>query len=96
MLHALAVWFGLTNGSGRAYLFWSGIGSDLGELAILGGAWAVLRKHNCHVKGCWRVQRVPVPGGDGLITCWRHHPAHDGAPTAAHVNVLHRLHRERP
>jgi hypothetical protein len=39
------------NGTGPYYGFWSGFGSDLGELAIAG---ALVRMVNCHEKGCWR------------------------------------------
>jgi hypothetical protein len=43
--------FGLS-GSGPWYGFWSGIGSDLGELAIVGGIWRLV---NCHESGCLRL-----------------------------------------
>lgn len=38
---------------GDGYNFWSGIGSDLGELAIVTGLVAWWRHRNCYVKGCW-------------------------------------------
>lgn len=61
---------GLDDLSGRWYGFWSGFGSDLGMFAAAG---ALLRKHNCHVRGCWRIGKHPV--GDGtLIVCRKHHP----------------------
>ena len=41
----------------RWYGFWSGFGSDLGELAIVGGLIAVVRRHNCEVHRCWRMGR---------------------------------------
>lgn len=37
---------------GNGYQFWSGIGSDFGEVFLVGAAWTLIRKHNCHVKGC--------------------------------------------
>jgi hypothetical protein len=41
------------------YDFWSGVGSDLGELAIV----AVVYHHlNCHDAGCWRVARHRLGG----------------------------------
>lgn len=49
-LHAL----GIDDVSGRWYAFWSGFGSDLGELAIVGVLWHHL---NCHQDGCWRIAR---------------------------------------
>ncbi len=62
---------GLDNGSGMWYLFWSGIGSDIGELTLLVAAWSFIRKSNCHVHGCWRVGRHAT--GDATV-CRKHHP----------------------
>lgn len=50
MLHLLD-YFGFT-GTGRWYNFWSGFGSDIGELAIVA---ALYRHVNCSTKGCWRL-----------------------------------------
>ena len=79
--HGLAVFFGLTNPAGHAYAFWSGIGSDIGELTIIGGMIAIYRKHNCHVRGCWRIGRLSVKGTP-YVVCHRHHPAHQGTRKA--------------
>lgn len=55
-LHWLAVHTGSTATlSGPWYNFWSGFGSDIGEVAILGGLVSMARKANCHAKGCWRI-----------------------------------------
>lgn len=37
------------------YQFWSGVGSDLGELTIVGAIVATAKHKNCHEKGCWRL-----------------------------------------
>lgn len=58
------------SGSGPVYGFWSGSGSDLSELAIVGAVIGGYRKHNCHWKGCWRIGRHLV---DGSPWCDRHH-----------------------
>jgi hypothetical protein len=63
LLHVL----GVDNLSGRWYGFWSGAGSDLAYLGIIG---TLYRKHNCHQNGCWRVGRHTV---DGTPWCDRHH-----------------------
>lgn len=76
MLHALAHFFGIDNLSGPFYGFWSGVGSDVSELAIPGAMYALYRRHNCHAHRCWRLGRFPHP--DGWTVCHRHHP--DGAP----------------
>lgn len=92
MLHGLAVFFGLTNPSGHAYAFWSGIGSDIGELTIIGGLIAIYRKHNCHARGCWRVGRLQVEGTP-YVVCHRHHPTHEGNRKAS-VDTINRAHAD--
>ena len=72
MAHVL----GLDDASGTWYLFWSGIGANI---AMLGGAIAVVRKHNCHVRRCWRVGRLPLDGTP-FVLCMKHHP--ESAPAA--------------
>lgn len=69
-LHWLAVHTGTVNESGTYYGFWSGFGSDLGELAIIGGLIQMYRKHNCHTQGCWRIGKHTV---DGTPWCSYHH-----------------------
>lgn len=71
---------GLDNLSGPWYGFWSGFGSDMSEVIMFGWLYAFLRKHNCHVQGCWRIGRHAV---DGYVVCARHHPK--GAPTAEDI-----------
>jgi hypothetical protein len=74
--------FGLDDLSGPWYGFWSGAGSDITELAIIGGLISLARRHNCHVKGCWRIGRHKVEGTE-FITCAKHHPTvPDGGPSA--------------
>ena len=80
LMHVL----GMDSGSGTAYLFWSGFGSDLGELTIVGALLAVYRKHSCHTRHCWRIGRYKLNvKGVGYSLCRRHHPAHPGPPEAA-------------
>lgn len=84
VLNAIAHFFGLDNGSGVFYLFWSGV---CGDLFLVGAGYALWRKHNCHVKHCWRIQWRSVPGTDHTV-CRKHHP-HD-PPTAQKVLEDHR------
>lgn len=60
------------SGSGPYYAFWSAAGSDISELAIPVALYGLLRKHNCHSKGCWRIGRHMV---GGTPWCDRHHRA---------------------
>jgi len=70
---------GLDSASGPWYLWWSGFAGDI--TLILGGL-ALLRKHNCHVKRCHRLARFPVSGSEFFV-CSRHHPT--GAPSASDI-----------
>ena len=80
--HWIEVHTGSVNESGPYYGFWSGFGSDLGELALLGSIAAVWRHHNCGVQGCWRIGRHRVAGTTHTV-CRRHHP--EDAPSAQQV-----------
>ena len=80
----LYVHFGI-NGSGPWYGFWSGAGSDIGELAIVGSLLTLVRSRNCEVHGCPRLGRHTTAAGHRV--CKRHHP--DGAPSAQDVLDAH-------
>lgn len=89
LLHALGQFFGLTNSSGGTYLWWSGVGSDIGEVAIFGAVIGMFKHGNCHVKGCWSLGRHPVEGTPYKV-CRKHHPAMPaGDITAEHVKSAH-------
>lgn len=64
--------------SGRWYGFWSGLAGDLAVLAAaIAIPWAYLRKHNCQVRGCFRLGRHEwTDPADGVTRnlCWKHHP----------------------
>ena len=75
LLHVL----GVDDVSGRWYAFWSGFA---GDIALIGAGFAIVRRHNCHVKGCWRVGRQQVEGTT-FVVCRLHHP--EGKPTAERV-----------
>lgn len=83
LLHVL----GVDDMSGRWYGLWSGFGSDLGELAIIGGLISIVRHHNCHVHRCWRVGRHKVTGTPHVV-CRRHHP--DGPLIHQQLQAGHR------
>lgn len=56
---------------GDGYQFWSGIGGGSPLFLVIGLWW---RKHNCHVKRCWRLQFRPHPDDGEHVVCRRHHP----------------------
>ena len=94
MIHLLA-WLlhatGVDDTSGRWYGFWSGFGSDIGEVAIVGGVVTMARRHNCEVHGCWRVGRHTTAAGHRV--CRKHHP--DDPLTAEAVHQAHQDARGR-
>jgi hypothetical protein len=97
--HWLQVHTGTINEAGPYYGFWSGIGSDIEEFGILGaigaGIYQLVKKHNCHEPGCWRVGQHPAAGGQFLL-CYRHHPDYQGRkPNHELIQRLHREHLER-
>lgn len=81
-MHLLLHVLGLDDASGRWYLWWSGIGADLGYLAVVGGLY---RRHNCEIKGCPRLGRHITAAGAHL--CRRHHP--DGPLTVEAAHAAH-------
>jgi len=64
---------GTTNGSGRWYLWWSGM---FGNLTIFAGILLFYRKHVCHIHRCPRFGTHRATDQDGVehVVCRRHHP----------------------
>lgn len=79
--HWLYVHLGIA-GSGPYYGWWSGFGSDIGEVVIIGGLISIYRRHSCHAKGCWRVGLHAVDGTP-FVTCHKHHPVLRGQSATA-------------
>ncbi|MEU6572665.1 hypothetical protein [Streptomyces sp. NPDC046805] len=77
-LHVL----GLDDASGGWYLWWSGI---VGDITLIGAAWAIIRRHQCEVHHCWRIARHATAAGHKV--CRRHHP--DSHLTAADIIAAH-------
>lgn len=69
---------GTRTSSSMAYNLWSGFGGDLAFLAaVIAYPWVAYRRHNCQVKGCWRIGRHEFADPDGVkrALCHVHHPA---------------------
>jgi hypothetical protein len=62
------------------------VSGPVADIALLGGAYAILRRHNCHAKGCLRLGRHRVAGTD-YIVCRTHHPP--DMPTAEQILAEH-------
>lgn len=68
------------SGTPWTYQFWSGIAPGI---AIVTVPFSLYRRHNCVVKGCWRIGKFKQ--GPYLV-CNKHHP---GVPTrVTHDHVV--------
>ena len=76
---------GVTNGSARWYLWWSGM---FGNLTIFAAVIVFYRKHNCHVHSCLRLGSHTAVDANGVehVVCRRHHPD---------LGAGHRLHPDQ-
>ena len=86
--HWFEVHTGTINESGPYYGFWSGFGSDVGEVTLLAGIVAIWRQHNCHTRHCWRLAKHEVEGTPYKV-CRKCHPTINEKPTKAHIHALH-------
>lgn len=66
LFHPLRYW---------GYEWWSGAGSDLGELTLLGIAIGAYKHINCEEPGCWR--RGHRHPDHGRPVCRRHYLTHE-------------------
>ncbi len=62
----------------------------IAAIPVVVSATAVYRRHNCHVRHCWRVQWKTVRGTDHVV-CRHHHPS--DPPTHARVIADHKAAR---
>ncbi len=76
--------------SGRGYQFWSGIGSDVGELTLLTAFVIWIRQRNCHVNRCWRLAWHPHPE-HGHPVCRHHHPDYRRITGGSHDTLARSL-----
>jgi hypothetical protein len=66
------------------------ISGPLADITLIGGAYAIVRRHNCHVQRCLRIGRHQV-AGTTYVVCRKHHP--DASPTAEQVQAAAAAHR---
>lgn len=100
--HHLLAWsqnsFGFRRGDGESphYLFWSGIGSNLAYLSIIGGVVIYYRQKNCKRKWCPLIGDYPFTNPETGISrnlCWVHHPrVHDRTLTGARIREIQGKH----
>ena len=75
--------------TGNGYAWWSGAGSDLGEITLVGLALGWWRHVNCAAPRCPRRGRHPT--ADGLHRlCRRHHPDLPNRPLT--LDEIHERH----
>jgi hypothetical protein len=73
IVHDFLTFLGTTNGSGRWYLWWSGM---FGNLTIFAGILIFYRRHNCNIHRCPRIGTHHATDANGVehVVCRRHHP----------------------
>ena len=73
VINDILTFLGTTNGSGRWYLWWSGM---FGNLTIFAAILLFYRKHNCHIHRCWRLGRYTAVDATDMehVVCRHHHP----------------------
>lgn len=91
VLHWLAVHTGTVNEPGPYYGFFSGFGSDLGEVTLLVGLVTALRHLNCAAPGCPRIGKHSTADGTHRL-CRRHHPELLGRKPS--LEEIHQAHNE--
>lgn len=78
----------------KHYGFWSGFGSvmpwTLFSMSTFFAGLALLFRHtNCHEKGCWRIGKFELSGGEYKV-CGKHHPGFEGKhPSLEHMWASH-------
>lgn len=85
--HWLLVATGSLNTSGTQYGFWSGFGSDIGEVTIIIGLITWYKSGECHIDTCHRRGRYPF---QHYKLCRLHHPEVPAELTHAHILALHK------
>lgn len=87
-----------TGGTPPNYNFWSGFGSDLGEITLIGAALTVYKRFTCHTWWCVRHGTYDfTDAGTGLTyrLCRRCHPEHSGRRlTRRHIARIHDRNRD--
>lgn len=83
---------GCPGGVAHNYNFFSGSGSDIGEITLVSIAIAAFatwwHKINCHVDGCWRIGKHDKAGGEYSV-CRKHHNEIDGNPVGHKFSIHH-------
>ena len=76
---------GTSSSASRSYNFWSGFGSDLGELAIFGGLVQIYRRHKCAT-----CPRVALKGEHGHVKGTHYYTCHKHTDKDTHDSLVSR------
>lgn len=74
------------------YGFWSGFGSDLGEITLIAGLVAWWRAGECHVDSCHRRGKYPFKH---YKLCRVHHPDMPDKVTRLHIMKANKALKEK-
>lgn len=91
-LHGLMFALGIypaPSGTPWTYQLWSGFIPALAVMSLIGGVGTIIRRHNCHIHGCWRTGSYPV--GEYRV-CKRHHDDIRPRTTVSKLKDHHILH----
>jgi hypothetical protein len=73
----------------NGYQWWSGAGSDLSELAMVGAAFGAWRHVNCAAPWCLRLGKHRTADGQHRL-CRKHHPdLPDGRMSLEQIHARH-------
>jgi hypothetical protein len=94
MIHAIWSWLLAVSGThipagqySNWYNFWSGFGSDIGEVTIIVGLVAWWKQGECHVDKCHKRGKYPF---QHFKLCRVHHPGVPDKITHLHIKQLHK------
>jgi hypothetical protein len=94
LIGAQTVFYSVGNWAYHALIFtwhdpwgYNFVSGPLPSITLVAAALAIIRRHNCHAKGCWRLGMHPV-NGTSYIVCKKHHPR-ASAPTVEQIHAAH-------
>jgi hypothetical protein len=93
----VSYWQQVINPTSNTYGFWSGFGSDIGEVALIGGVYHLLAVSRCHqggdgLRGCRRHGKFDFKDPDTGVTyrlCSKHHPSAHHHLSLTHIRTIH-------
>ena len=86
------IWLFQSPLSGNSYNFWSGIGSDFGEITLITAVIMWYIHNQCHVTSCHKIGKHPFKH---YKLCRKHHPDVPNRITHLHIKQLHKADQDK-